>query len=326
MEPDKSYDNVAKSPLSPRNFDVQSIYNSLNDGSIESILLSYDYISLGKIIVQVDTGEKYAKYMIAINRYGQVVIIDLDIPGGTTMSERDFIIKRCPHVNLPRSIKFGSFDMVGNEVTGILFIYDKGVITIETDVNYDIIERSYEYIRSTNTEHKIIQTPVPHVIVKMSEIQKDPSDILARINKCTINLRLDSVSETKRIIDEVRSKFSEISDKYEIVYYNINEYVELLLKNIRTYEYELNTLHMKDISKLSDSEYDRYKLLLNNLTNINDTLITLIEISNKMNRVLPMLENIYSVIKNSESDIEECFDSDFDLINKVYDKLNIQKK
>ncbi len=310
------------SPLSPKNFDIETIYNNISKDSIENTLLEYDYLSLGKIIVENES-DKYAKYIIALNKYGQVVIVELDISGVSLVSDRDYVIKQTDASDIPDGIVLGTIDLVGQNVDGVLFIYDNGVATVYTDIVGHIYRDNYKYTRSSKQELELSHTPIPYIIIKYSSIKDDTYDTTVRAYTNTIALRNDTLKNCKNVMSEFLSNLDDVNTISSDCYHKIFSNTERLFDELSNIEHTLTSLCFKE-----DHAADKYEYadLLNRASNINDIVITLMEVAQNFKHHMSIVQRLYQVIQSSNSDIEDSLNMTCNVVRKsienAFDELD----
>jgi hypothetical protein len=292
---EETSDKLILSPLSPKTFNIYDIYKNMDTDPVEGLIFSYSFIPIRKIIIN-DKNGKYAKYVIAMTKFGQICIIDLDISGSSIISENDTTVRRDDSFDIQHSIKIGAINTVGNEVNGILFVLRKGMIIVYVNKDLTTVQESYVYEQEIHSNFEISTNPIPYVIIKLSEIKADNAFTQRRIYLSTKKLRGNSFEDCKVFISDFLEKIEQLSKNFE-------EMIDCSFGKMR--EMIDSMSHMKkEIELVPDPVPEElredYSNIVDTLVSQNDTFIATIETINAFKRYLQLVSQLNEDIGKSK--------------------------
>lgn len=295
-------ERLVVSPLSPRNFDVFELYKNIEKDSIESMIFNLGYIPISKIVITDGKEGKYAKYVISITKYGQIMAIDLDLSGNSILSDRDILVKKDSTFDIPHSTKIGAINTVENKVDGVLFVMKKGIIIVF--INKDLVpsQESYVYARELNSNFELSSNPIPYVIVKLSELKENSSLAQRNIYISTKMLRNSNFEDSKVFMTEFMEKMEKIKEEYELTVDVAFEKIQQLLSSMSDLKRQIESIQIPD-SESPDKEKEFYKESLDILVVQNDVLLSIMETMNAFKRYLPVATQLLSDIEKSKDRI-----------------------
>ena len=202
----------------------------LEEANVEKKLVAKGFITIERILVHTPMGTE-GRYIKAINDKGQTVFIELDGEGVVAVKDDDVILfenSSKPSI-IPVSTKLGSLESVGLEATGVVFECSNGYCTMMRDAKSlepkeIVLISSSSNSSSSNSSPSLSDeiialtgTPVPHPIVKYTEVMANPISVNKSINSIAGRLRNNCYNNCKNELTEAMTeieKLAEITNKY----------------------------------------------------------------------------------------------------------------
>lgn len=167
----------------------------INNSSLESELLNYEYKPLSKIVVKTDNGDRRTQYIKAINKNGQKVFIMIDVNGYTTVRPNDLTLIETHNASIiPLSLKQGAYKCAENNVSGIAFECGGDAVCVVSqnpddlqpkEATFIFAEQNTPTVATVQSEGSIMTYPV----IRMSEIRANKLLVLENTDIVTRNLR-----------------------------------------------------------------------------------------------------------------------------------------
>jgi len=181
--------------------------------SVDQKLFMYGYIPKQKVYITDKQGEK-VKFIKTVNKFGFCVYVIPDMVGFTNIECEDLSMVAVAKGELvPHSVKLGARKCIGNEVCGVAMECGEGgicALTHEGDVA-EFREETFLYreenVRRTITE---LDKIIPYPVVKLSEIEANPSLVLNNTMVVTKRLRENAFCACREETAHFLSKAEEL--------------------------------------------------------------------------------------------------------------------
>jgi hypothetical protein len=251
-----------------------------NKIKIDDELLEAEYIVINKIY-----DDDILKYIKAINKNGQKVLINID------ENNNDFNIskKRADKSDkLPYNIKTSALNCINNVVCGVALQCgnDEMCIINKNSKDLKIKETLYDYNGEDKNDDDLIVYPV----IKLSEIKLNPKDLLvntdvatARLQNMAYNTQLENLGTTSVELNKLNNNFN----KFNILREEITDKLKTTLKQLK----EINNKYNND-PQLIENNKDLYKQVQKNLSIREEKMMKLSNYIKKFADKKTHLENI----------------------------------
>lgn len=287
-----------------------------DDEIVENELIKYGYTILSKINIEEPNG-KQCMYIKAVNRLGQVLLVELDVHGLVTESTRDLtIVKSLSGISRNYSLKVGEIECMKLSGCNLGYICNDGVCVMENDSG-DIKEQNFEFVKPFAAREVVIDDNLVAIpVVHMSDIRSNNVLVLKNVNILTKKLRSNSYKHMVELLKETREKIKSLND-------NFNNYVQVkhndeqrLMKSIKTLE-EFLLEYDKKALKCSWTKIDVEKV--KEITaNLAIRTVKFQELLKSMKSVTNMNKSLDSINSNIIENTK-FLKTDFEHIDKVYD-------
>ena len=246
--------------------------------NLDTELMKYGYTNVGKIITKVD-GKLQTDYVKAINQKGQKVYILIDAAGFNPNLKQDVTIMELNNNGtVPYSLKLGTFNHAGLEVSGVAF--ECGVDTICTLIRGEIdappTEHNYSFANAISNDHSLVAYPV----VKLSEIIADNKTVLEnvdcvirRLRKTAYNTELNELNLAYPAIERLENSLNRFNCLKDQAVININRTLTELN--------QLNDCYLANPPK-DDENRENFRKVHQNLIKRNDAINTLLKCMHKV--------------------------------------------
>jgi len=275
------------------------IYNKkiINDNMIDDELNRFEYVLINKIIKK---GENVIKYITAINKNGQKVLVDID--------DKNTDKKSKTNNNIPENIKINSMNCINNIVCGVAFDCENNEMSVLNKDNTELKPKEYtfECKKIYNSDTKYQEDIIVYPIVKMSEIRVNSKDLLintdiatSRLQNMTYNNQVENLGMTHMELNKLNNNFN----NFNLMREDITHKLKNTLKKLK----EIN-LQYKNDQVLIDNNKDSYKQLQKNLQLRENNMMKLSNyikiISNNKNKLEEINKNIEGIIENCNKEFE----------------------
>lgn len=301
------------------NSDTFSDYSNLIDEhSVEQELANKGYIVQDKLLTRDIGGITAARFIKAINPRGQLVYIEMDTDGYVTVQPSDPTLMESKTAStIPYSIKMGSYENAGTQVSGIVIECENGICTLTRNTK-TLDPEEKNFIIPDNGTYNILKAegqPVPYPVIKFSEIKTNPSIVLSNVDQSVARMRDYSYSECrkrftnlKQTIQGLWNTVSSIDEKQTNAYKQLtNSIAELKVIQEQYKNIKLETA--------SEIDKQKYRKVIYNLSKRNELVVDLFRICEEIS---DYNDNISSV-SSELSKIESLIDSEFKNLNYVMD-------
>jgi|694.fasta_scaffold131710_1 hypothetical protein len=278
------------------NIEDSKIEDSINKNKIDDELLEAEYIVINKIY-----NDDILKYIKAINKNGQKVLINID------ENNNDFNISKKKSDKLPYNIKTSALNCINNVVCGVALQCgnDEMCIINKDSKDLKIKETLYDYNENNdedkNNNDKNNDDLIVYPVIKWSEIKLNPKDLLvntdvatARLQNMTYNTQLENLGTTSVELNKLNNTFN----KFNLLREEITDKLKTTLKQLK----EINNKYTND-PQLIENNKDLYKQVQKNLLIREENMMKLSNYIKKFADKKTQLENI-----NNELDaiIDNC--------------------
>ena len=267
--------------------------SKIEDNKIDDELLEAEYIVIHKIY-----NDNILKYIKAINKNGQKVLINID------ENSNDFNLSKKSTdklKNLPYNIKTSAINCINNVVCGVALQCGNNEMCIinKDSKNLKIKETLYDY--NENNDDKNNDDLIVYPVIKWSEIKLNPKDLLintdvatARLQNMTYNTQLENLGTTSVELNKLNSTFN----KFNLLREEITDKLKTTLKQLK----EINIKYNNDPQMIYDNK-DLYKQVQKNLLIREENMMKLSNYIKKFADKKTQIENI-----NNELDaiIDNC--------------------
>ena len=275
------------------------IYNKkiINNNMIDDELNRFEYVLINKIIKK---GENVIKYITAINKNGQKVLVDID--------DKNTDKKSKTNNNIPENIKINSMNCINNIVCGVAFDCENNEMSVLNKDNTELKPKEYtfECKKIYNSDKNYQEDIIVYPIVKMSEIRVNSKDLLinidiatSRLQNMTYNNQVENLGMTHMELNKLNNNFN----NFNLIREDITHKLKNTLKKLK----EIN-LQYKNDQVLIESNKDSYKQLQKNLQLRENNMMKLSNyikiISNNKNKLEEINKNIEGIIENCNKEFE----------------------
>ena len=224
-----------------------------DDEIVENELMKYGYSIVSKILIDEDNG-KQCKYIKAVNRLGQVLLVDLDMYGVVISSAKDLtMVKSSSGISRNYSLKVGELDCMKLSGCNLGFICENNLCVMQND-DGDIRENNYEFVKPfTQKEVIISDSPIAIPVVHLSEIRANNLLVTKNINTLTKKLRANAYEHNCKLLKEDGDKLQDVMKCYNTYIQTMKEQKQRLMDSIKELE---SYLVMYD-KKRSKCEWDQ---------------------------------------------------------------------
>lgn len=280
----------------------------------EDVLTNYDYIPLTTIIINDNKNNFKNKYVKAINKMGQKVYILID--NDNKNLNYDLILMETNNGNtIPFSLKNGSLNLAGMDVSGIMFECDKNGLCLlenvvnENNENMSTLESNYKLVED-NKKSSIIENDggyLNYPVVKLSEIKINNNLVIESSNNVTKKLRNISY---KNNLEELYNMY----DSIENLQKTQNQLFNIIKNNSKNLKETIETLEDWNryyIENPPETEIDIKKNnnIIHNLRIRNDYINYIICGMNQISEYIPKINEINDTMNDYINFYEEEFEN-----------------
>ncbi len=305
---------ILASPISPSSFDKDVVYENIDEDTIEYNLINNLFIPYTKIIVKEDDDEVYVKYIICSNKYGDIIVIEMDnADGNVSTNELDIFVKEVENLDFPESLINGNISGVSNDVDGVFMISKKGICVTTFDEYMEIKVNYYSFTKNININDNfdISNCPISYIIIKyqslMEFLSNEEENLNIIISESINKLKVDSMLECKKNINIISEKLTKIKDEYYELCENL--YEDLRKKDKKINKLKRNVDNYKDKNDLA--------MNVNKLANINEKIINIIETINSFNENSPLINRLLNEVNKLTFKINNINERECSLIRNI---------
>ena len=247
--------NIADNNIADNDIKLKiNIDSNIEDNKIDDELLKAEYIVISKIY-----DDNKLKYIKAINKNGQKVLINIDENNNNFSKKRE-----AKSDKLPYNIKTSALNCINNVICGVALQCGNDEICIINKDSKDlkIKESLYDY-NENNDDDKTNDDLIVYPVIKLSEIKLNPRDLLvntdvatARLQNMTYNTQLENLGTTSVELNKLNNTFN----KFNILREEITDKLKISLKQLK----EINNKYTND-KQLIENNKDLYKQVQKNL-------------------------------------------------------------
>jgi hypothetical protein len=289
---------IAEATITPVSVKPYSTYQELiNDISIEQNLVEKGFIPIDKILVKDDNNNYSAKYIKVATRNGKLALVELDTEGYVATSDKDLLVIESNNaISVPYSTKNLSLDTLSNELAGVAFVCDDNVcILTRTE---EVVPKETFFVsaeKAGKKEGALENSPIPHPVVRYTEILENPECVMKNINTASAELRKRAFELAALQVKESRDSLKELNDEMAKFFRS----QEVAAAQLNTSTKQLEELLKGYNSKcIIDANQDKYTALLYNLRKrhmmADELLLTLgtsVYTKDKLNRLTQMIRD-----------------------------------
>ena len=275
-----------------------STYVQIIDNNLENELNNLGYVIINKIIVKSNNNHQEIKFLKAINKRCQKVFIYVDVAGYASNNNNIIIIENNNNL-LPYSIKNGTHNCIGVEVSGVFFEYgDNSLCTImkgENDLKFK--ETNYAFHTESDKHDTIFKGCfVTYPIIKLSELRAHPDIMLDNTNKVIRRLRNSEDSYERKELTKTHHSLEKLNNTFDVFNQACNNSTGNLVSSLRQLE-EMNLFYINNPPQ-TEEEREKYQKVRENLIRANDNIVKLICVMKKAAAEQKNLEKINTDIEN----------------------------
>lgn len=274
-----------------------STYYDIIEENLENELNGLGYVIIAKIAVKYNNKEEI-KFLKAINKMCQKVFIYVDVTGYCSKNNNIIIVENDNNL-LPYSVKNGTHNCVGVEVSGVFFEYGSNSLCSIMRGDNDLKFKETNYIFNSETnKHEVMFDGcfVTYPILKLSEIREAPCIILENTNKVIRRLRNIEDSHERAELLKTHNSLEKLNETFNMFNHACNNSTENLVKSLRKLDHE-NLYYINNPPQTED-EKEKYKMIRENLIMVNDNIVKLICVMKKAAAEKKNLEQINFNIEN----------------------------
>ena len=285
--------NIADNNIADNDIKLKiNIDSNIEDNKIDDELLKAEYIVISKIY-----DDSKLKYIKAINKNGQKVLINIDENNNNFSKKRE-----AKSDKLPYNIKTSALNCINNVICGVALQCGNDEICIinKDSTDLKIKESLYDY-NENNDDDKNNDDLIVYPVIKWSEIKLNPRDLLvntdvatARLQNMTYNTQLENLGTTSVELNKLNNTFN----KFNILREEITDKLKISLKQLK----EINNKYTND-NQLIENNKDLYKQVQKNLLIREDNMMKL---SNYIKKFADKKQQIEIINNELDTIINNC--------------------
>ena len=227
---------------------------------VETVILNLGYKVIEKVYISDQNGVKSVEYILATNRSGNYVFVELDNPGQVIINEEDSSILNIAEATvIPENVR----NYYGQEVDNVAIMCKDGVCFLSNQ-SEGPREKAFYYSSKMSERFAFYENSIlPIPVVRMSVLVSDPAGVSSMIDAVTLKLRKKALERDIIKKEEVREVVGALCRNISELFV-IQEASEFrLLRSIN--ELEGFKAQYESMSVLSDVDKVKYQRVLNNL-------------------------------------------------------------
>jgi prefoldin subunit 5 len=292
-----------------------SNYNDLVDtGSVEQELYKAGFYPEDKIITTDEDGERHVRYIKTATKMGQTVLVELDTKGYVVVDPKDHSVLESKTVNVvPYSLKVGTQQCMGNDVSGVAFICKEGICTIVRNDTGQPEEKNYTFIEKVADKAVLVDgSPIAYPIVKLSEIRANCALVLKSIDDSTRRIRNASYKAVSEDLAKTEQAIKSLDKNFETFKKLRDQAASQLATTIRQLE-GFNQCFIRT-PPICEAEKAKYRRVIDNLRIRHEKVVELLKISEKVaakkDEIAALCKEIGSAARYLQTDFKDL-DRDF---------------
>ncbi|MEM2987185.1 MAG: hypothetical protein QXV60_03705 [Nitrososphaerota archaeon] len=298
---------VPSSEVITEKFKFKSYQDIVSNMSLDNEIVRAGYKILYKVVVD-NNKEKRAKYIKAVNSYGQEIFILLDNNGYTLVSPEDILATEESGADIPNELRNMVFFCADNNVCGVAFECNGKVCTI-TGPHEKTEEKSF-ITQKIKKEYYAI-----YPIVRFSEIKTAPDValrntdlVLRRLRNSLYNSLVQELLLTQKAIEELAAAFVTFDGLRKSTANKLSYVIEQLEKWNNTFLENPPT---------TDKEKRKHQLIKLNLQDRHERAAELLTLMEKVVEKRALIANVTKDI----TEVNQCLQDHFNQVDIViFDK------
>jgi hypothetical protein len=216
------------------------------ESSVENQLATYGYITIGRIVTKNTSSEIEGRYLKTINNRGQTVYIDpSDVDGWIGYESTDIVMYETDKPSkIPTSVRTGTLEAAGIEISGIAFECDGEICTIIRDGSMNPSETVLHTFNSKNdvgishSANTVINegSVIAYPVVRMGEILTDDRRVSHNIDIAVAKIRNVAYKFCHENMRQMLEQSRSLNTNFDQLNGNINKAFSDLGSSIRTLE------------------------------------------------------------------------------------------
>lgn len=278
------------------------------ENDIDKELEKYHYTLIDKFITK-DKSNNYIIYVKAITSNGYTTYILIE--NNENKNYQEILLESDPPTNIPFSIKYGSFESVGNTVHGVVIEHDNGFLVMRRDCEkFEPCETNFSFDKSSEPQNGLVIYP----LICLCDITENKTSIEQSIDEVTRCLR--NINYSQCIIELEKMVYT--SQTIQKEYLQFYQKQRLVFQALSQSLYELQKLHDTFKSKTLKTESDtiRYETIIYNLRKRHEFVTELICLCQK---VMSFSDTLTNISKSLEY-FNEYLDKVYQGIRFVYER------
>lgn len=293
--------------LSPMNLDgwkeiLDPIALQSKEGLVEEMLINRGYIIKYRVIVADVATAARCKYIVAVNRLGHGVFIELNATGFVNSQGIDKTIvsgTTITSTSLPYDMKMKVYETSQMDTCGVAFVSNEGLVSLKFNPEtFMPSESSYKFLPDSVFLNAI---PVPYPIIKLTEILHDDDFITKSVDETVRRIQNSRYDAVKINIEENLSLIEQIHSRYSNFYILQSSTLSKLIEIITMLEDSYNEIMSK--SEMSQEDYQRLNEIIVNLHARYEILSKHISIFTKVAEYSTILQSLDSDIERFTKEI-----------------------
>lgn len=290
--------DAIRSDVQPTNpVEVYLADSKLEDNIVENELLRCGYTIINKIIVN-DGGIRQCSYIRCTNKLGQMLLVELNVPGVVLESNKDLtIVRTVTGSSRNYSLRVSEAECAKLSGCNVGFVCTDGICILENDDNGDIVEQNYEFVKEFARREVVIDDAVVAVpIVHLSDIRANNNLVLQRVNEMTKSLRKRAFELATRQLNETRNKIDRAGKEFNKYMSVLDSKKKLLMRTINEFErYSIDYERLRCKCKegiLPQVQLEKHKEVVTNLVLRSEKVGEMLKSIRVVNNLHRQLDNV----------------------------------
>lgn len=272
------------------------------EGLVEEMLIGRGYIIKYRVIVADVATSARCKYIVAVNRLGHGVFIELNAAGFVNSQGIDKTIvagTTATSTSLPYDMKLRVYETSQMDTCGVVFVSNEGLVSMKFNPEtFSPSESNYRFLPDSVYLNTI---PVPYPIIKLTEILHDDDFITKSVDETVRRIHNGRYDAVKANIEENLTLIERIHDKYSNFFTLQSSTLNKLIEIITILENAYNEIMSK--TELTPEDYQRMNDIIVNLHARYEILSKHISMFTKIAEYSNLLQNLESDIDRFSSEI-----------------------
>lgn len=291
---------------SPTTVEVSSAEGTTLNPTIETTLMEYGYAPAGKIITSDYQGNSIVRYIKAVNKLGQPVLVEMDTEGYVSVQPNDLTAIESKTAEIvPYTVRMSAQECAGLDVCGVAFECEDAVCTMTSTTTYPE-ETTFSYVSNRSEKSAVVNgNIVGFPIVRMSEIIANPKLVLELTDSATSRIRNAVHNQILAELEQTRMLLKHVEEDYD-------KFVNLEQRWASSLASSINELREMNISYVENPPIDevnreKYRQLLHNLRIRNEMVVKLFEYGAGLAAVKEYLAPLHEGIDTTIMEVDAAF-------------------